>query len=67
MARFAGESKEAIIAWGDFLNYGITWDEAEGVFTQLSSEAVVSSAASGLFLLHQHLSEDVAALIPTMQ
>jgi hypothetical protein len=50
--RFGGMSKEAIIAGGDFLNYSITWDEAERVFVQLSGEASVSSKVSELFALH---------------
>ena len=33
--RYAGHTKEAIIYGGTFLNYGITWDEAERVFILL--------------------------------
>lgn len=58
--RFAGMSKDVIIAGGDFLNYGITWDDAERVFTQLSAEAVVCSEVSGLFLSHKRLSQQMA-------
>jgi hypothetical protein len=36
LMRLGGRSKEAIIAGGDFLNYDITWDDAERVFTELS-------------------------------
>jgi hypothetical protein len=62
MLRFAGASQETITGWGDFLNYGITWDDAERVFLQLSNEAAVRSAVSELFALHRSLSQGVATL-----
>ena len=60
--RFRGASKEMITGRGDFLNYGITWDDAERVFLQLSSEVATASAVAQLFSLHDRLSQDVAAL-----
>jgi pimeloyl-ACP methyl ester carboxylesterase len=47
--RFSGHTKESIIAGGDFLNYGITWDDAERVFDELSKEPSFHRAASELF------------------
>jgi len=61
--RFSGMSKEAIIAEGDFLNYSITWDEAERVFAELSCEESVSSGVAELFLLHERLIQDLSNLV----
>ena len=61
--RFGGMSKEAIIARGDFLNYGITWDEAERVFAELSSEESVSSSVAELFFLHKRLIQGLSNLM----
>ena len=61
--RFGGMSKEAIIAGGDFLNYGITWDEAERVFAELSSEESVSSGVGELFLMHKRLIQGLSNLV----
>ena len=57
--RFDGLSKEAIVAGGDFLNYSITWDEAERVFTLLSGEPTVSSEVAELFALHGRMSKEL--------
>jgi hypothetical protein len=43
LMRFGGMSKEQIIAKGDFLNYEITWDDAERVFGRLSQDTNVSA------------------------
>jgi hypothetical protein len=37
--RAVGLSKDQIISGGNFLNYGITWDDAEQIFTELSKES----------------------------
>ena len=55
LMRFGGRSKESIIAGGDFLNYDITWDDTERVFTELSNDKSVSREISELFALHQSL------------
>ncbi|WP_322705937.1 hypothetical protein [Nostoc sp. DedQUE04] len=55
MIRFGGNSKEDVIAGGNFLNYSITWDDAERVFISLSSGEAVASMVSDLFLLHKDL------------
>lgn len=48
MMRFGGASKETIIGWGDFLNYDITWEDADRVFVQLSGEDAVASVVAEL-------------------
>jgi hypothetical protein len=60
--RFAALTQEDIVALGNFLNYGITWDEAENVFGQLSDDETVSSRISALFELHQRLGQEVTTL-----
>lgn len=61
--RFDSNSKETIVAGGNFLNYGITWDDAERVFTMLSGDEAISLAVSQLFVMHESLiqSLDVVA------
>lgn len=61
--RFGGASRDQIVSWGEFLNYSITWDDAERVFTRLSIDQAVSSAVSELFRVHPELSERVVALV----
>lgn len=56
--RFAGQSKESIIAAGDFLNYDITWDETERVFMKLSSDPANPARISEWFSLHISLAQD---------
>lgn len=60
--RFAGHSKEAIIAGGNFLNYDITWDDAERVFTELSNEEPVYFEASELFTQLKGLNQALSSL-----
>ena len=62
--RFAGASQEEIIGWGDFLNYSITWEEAEGVFKRLSDDSSLSSEMSNLFQIHQRLCETMEGFVP---
>jgi len=69
MMRFGKISKQDIIAGGYFLNYGITWDEAERVFVALSEDASISSSLSSLSDAHdrliarvKRLTKDVSAL-----
>jgi len=63
MIRFGGASKETIISWGNFLNYGITWDDAERVFSQLSADTAMSARVLGLFELHESLSQSLSTII----
>ena len=64
--RGAGMSKEQIIAGGNFLNYGITWDEAERVFTQLSGEPTVAHETSEVFSLLDKMAEQAAKITADM-
>lgn len=57
--RFAGASEADIIGWGNFLNYGITWEDAERVFKMLSNDPTFASAMSDVLQLHQCLCEAV--------
>ena len=41
MLRFFGLSTTDIIAGGNFLNYDITWNDAEKIFLELSKDASV--------------------------
>jgi len=61
--RFGGMSKEAIFTGGNFLNYGITWDDADRVLTELSNDPASSSEIKGLFTLHEELVRDVNKLL----
>jgi hypothetical protein len=61
--RFSGLSQEAIIAGGNFLNYDITWSDAERVFTELSTDAVLSSELSRLFFVHEGLTQNLDTLM----
>jgi len=53
--RFAGASQETIIGWGDFLNYSITWEDAERVFKELSNDPAISLEMSDLFRTYESL------------
>jgi pimeloyl-ACP methyl ester carboxylesterase len=46
--RIFGNSKEQVTAQGDFLNYDITWDDAERVFTEVSGDPLVAKQTSAL-------------------
>jgi len=43
LPRFFGNTKEQIITWGNFLNYGVTWEETERVFSILLSKPELAS------------------------
>jgi len=46
--RFTGNTKDVIIAGGDFLNYDITWDDAERVFQELQNDPVVAQETAAV-------------------
>jgi hypothetical protein len=52
--RFAGLSKDQIIAGGDFLNYDITWVDAERVYAALMADNPISQRFANLFLQHKN-------------
>jgi hypothetical protein len=62
LLRFGGFSKEAIISGGSFLNYLITWDDAERVFIELSQKEPFNLRVPALIRMDEELSERVAAL-----
>lgn len=64
LMRFAGKPQEKIIAEGDFLNYDITWNDAERVFEELSDNVSVSSRAGEIFAIHQDMSKVLLQLKP---
>jgi hypothetical protein len=43
-----GNSKDKIIAQGNFLNFDITWEDAERVFNEVSSDQLVAQGTSDL-------------------
>jgi hypothetical protein len=53
---------EQVIAGGNFLNYSITWDEAERVFTQLSGGPTVAQETSEVFSLLDKMGEEAAKI-----
>ena len=62
LCRFGGASKEAIISWGSFLNYSITWDDAERVFVELSQKEPFNLKVPALFCTEETLCKRIAAL-----
>jgi hypothetical protein len=60
--RFSGQSKDQIVSGGDFLNYDITWDDAERVFGELARDRAVKGEFTELFAMHQRLIENVRAI-----
>ena len=58
--RFAGLSQEEVVAGGNFLNYGITWDDAERVFSELSSDPVTFQRFDSVLTVHQAFIEEVS-------
>ena len=47
--RFGGVSKDQIVAGGNFLNYDITWDDAERVFGELARAQSVEHTGASYF------------------
>ena len=60
--RFAGLSKNAVIGGGNFLNYGITWDDAERVYTELSNKPGTRREAAELFALQKKLADEATQI-----
>src|SRR5579863_766295 len=55
--RFYGRTKESIIAGGNFLNYGITWEDAERVFVVLSADPSINQAFTEQIKLYEKTSD----------
>jgi hypothetical protein len=62
--RFGGASQQQIIDGGDFLNYDITWEDAERVFQLLSADNEVATSMSGLLSAHGGFCEKLENLLP---
>jgi hypothetical protein len=60
--RFCGMSQEGIERGPSFLNWGITWDEAERVYSILASDAALSSGFSALIQDQAGLIDEVGIL-----
>jgi hypothetical protein len=41
--RSTGNSQDQIKAWGSFLDYDITWEDAERVFAELSKDKAIAA------------------------
>jgi hypothetical protein len=63
--RFAGTSQEQIISGGDFLNYSISWEDAERVFRGLNDDSELATAMGGLLQIHQGLGDTLGGFVPT--
>jgi len=64
--RFGGRSKQDIILGGDFLNYDITWDDAERVFNELSKKDDVRQRFAQFFAAHQRLINTINAIAASL-
>jgi pimeloyl-ACP methyl ester carboxylesterase len=64
--RFGGRSKQDIISGGDFLNYDITWDDAERLFEELSRLHNVNDNFAKFFAWHQRLINAVNAIAASL-
>ena len=62
LCRFLGTPKEQIIALGNFLNYGITWDRAEDEYQRVSENEEVFAQSSKLDSMHERLSGSISVL-----
>jgi hypothetical protein len=59
LMRFAGANAELIQSWGDFLNYGITWEDAEKVFARLSADEEIASSIAKVLEQHAMLAKQI--------
>lgn len=63
--RFYSQSKEGIIAGGNFLNRGVTWDDTEKIFTKLSNEPELTSQIAQIECLFDKMIQRIDNLIAT--
>jgi len=67
LLRFAGATQEQIVSWGEFLNYGITWDSAESLFAKFNEDAEMPTRITQLLEVHDrmvHASQQLASPAP---
>jgi len=62
LLRFSGLSKDQIISQGTFLNYDITWDDAERLYTQISSDHDTVEKVKHLFSEYNGFGEQIKKL-----
>jgi hypothetical protein len=62
LQRFGGLSADDIPQYGNYLNYGITWQDTERVYTELSCDPEVRTAVTELFGLHTSLVQGVVKI-----
>jgi hypothetical protein len=60
--RFAGNSMETVKSWGDFLNFGITWEDAEKVFSKLINDKSTAARTNRVFEMHSNLVQEIYSL-----
>ena len=60
--RFGGTSQAQIVAGHNFLNYDITWDDCERVFSELSKDKSIPNSFSETFTLHHSLAQGVSKI-----
>jgi len=60
--RLDGQTKQSIIDQGNFLNYGITWDDAERVFLDLSNDPSFVQETAKVFASLKKVSEEATKI-----
>jgi hypothetical protein len=64
--RFTGNTKDTIVSGGNFLNYGITWDDAERVFTELANDPTVAQETATLFASWKNVADGATKIASTI-
>lgn len=64
--RFGGVSQAQIVAAGTFLNYDITWDNCESIYSQLSKDESVSRNFAEIYRTYDSLVEGVNKITSAM-
>jgi hypothetical protein len=65
LPRLLGQSMEAIIAGGNFLNCGVTWESTESVFTALSGEEALTGQVLELNRLFDAMTQCLGRIMAT--
>ena len=63
LLRSGGLTQQQIIDGGSFLNWGITWDEAERVFNELTKNPATGPAMAEKFYLQQSMVAAATSII----
>jgi hypothetical protein len=61
--RSAGHTQQQIMDGGDFLNFGITWPEAERVYAELSKNEIITKAMAEAFSAQTNVREMAAKIL----